>query len=60
MVYKITHREELVGNFFYDASSEDEAMEKYMYDMENGFLDFWKMEMVDSADTIEPIEETEQ
>ena len=60
MVYKITHREELVGSFFYDASSEDEAMEKYMYDIENGFLDFGKMEMVDSADTIEPIEETEQ
>lgn len=49
--YKIIHREELVGWFYVNANSEEEAIEEYHHMLSNGEIDFSDMEMVDSEDT---------
>lgn len=57
--YKIVHREELVGWFFVEAESEEEALEKYHHQVNNGRVDFSDLEMVDSSDIAELAEENE-
>lgn len=56
-LYKIVHREELVDEFFYEANSREEALELYNEDAWNGRIDFSRMEMVDSSDTVEQVKE---
>ena len=48
--YKIIHREELVGAFYLEADSEEDALEKYNFMVDNGEIDFSDMEMVNSSD----------
>ena len=50
--YKIVHREELIGWFYVEADSEEEALEKYEEQVNNGQIDFSDMEMVNSEDTV--------
>lgn len=52
-MYKITHREELIDEFFFEAENERDAMNRYNHAVENGEIDFSRMEMVDSSDTVE-------
>ena len=58
MLYRIIHREELVGWFFVEADSPEEALETYNQQVCDGQIDFSDMEMVDSSDEVdmEPIE----
>lgn len=51
--YKIVHREELVGWFYVEAGSEEEALDKYHYMVSNGDIDLSDMEMIDSEDIAE-------
>jgi hypothetical protein len=48
--YKIVHTEELVGWFYVEADSEEEAIEEYNRQVNNGEIDFSDLEMVDSTD----------
>jgi len=52
-MYKIIHREELIDEFFFEAENERDAMNRYNHAVENGEIDFSRMEMVDSSDTVE-------
>lgn len=49
--YKIVHKEELVGWFYIEANSEEEALEEWNFKVNNGEIDFSDMDMVDSSDT---------
>lgn len=51
--YRIIHKEELIGEFYVDAESEEDALEKYRSMVCNGEIDFSDMEMVDSEDKAE-------
>lgn len=51
--WKIVHKEELVGYFYVEAETAEDALEEYAYQVENGQIDFSDMEMVDSEDTVE-------
>ena len=55
MEYKIIHREELIGWFYVEADSEDEALEVFYDDVNNGRVDFSDIELVDSSDTAVPM-----
>ena len=48
--YRIEHREELVGDFYLEADSEEEALMEYQCQVAEGKIDFSYMEMVDSSD----------
>ena len=54
--FKIVHREELVGEFYLEADSEEDAIQKFNFMVDNGEIDFSDMEMVDSSDTPKRIE----
>ena len=49
-IYKIKHREERYGEFFVEADSEEEAMDEYENQLNNGQIDFSDMEMINSSD----------
>ena len=49
-IYKIRHREELYGELFVEADSEEDAIAEYYFQLNNGQIDFSDMEMVDSSD----------
>ena len=51
--YKIIHKEELVGWFYVEADSPEEAIEQWRYKVDNGEVDFGDMEMVSSEDAVE-------
>lgn len=55
--YKIIHKEELVGWFYVEANSPDEALEEYRYKVDNGKIDFSDMELINSEDVAEEMEE---
>lgn len=52
-IWKIVHREELVGWYYVEAETAEDAMEEWKHRVENGQIDFDDMEMVDSEDTVE-------
>lgn len=54
--YKITHREELVGEYFVEAESEEDALEFFHHLCREGKIDFGDLEMVDSDDTASVVE----
>ena len=49
--WTICHREELCGYFDIDAETPEDAMEEYYYQVEEGKIDFGKLNMIDSSDT---------
>lgn len=49
-VYKIIHKEELVGTYFVDACDEQEALNVWNSMVSAGGVDFSDMELVDSSD----------
>ena len=51
--WKIVHKEELVGYFYVEAETAEDALEEYAHQVGNGQIDFSDMEMVDSEDTVE-------
>ena len=53
ITWKIVHREELVGWYYVEAETAEDAMEEWKHRVENGQVDFGGMEMVDSEDTVE-------
>ena len=55
--YKIIHREELVDEFYVEACSEEEALKEYEHAVEEGWINFDRMEMVDSSNKVELIED---
>lgn len=48
--YKIIHKEELIGWFYVEANSEEEALEEFNFQVNDGQIDFSDMEMVESYD----------
>ena len=44
-------KEELIGWFYVEANSEEEALEEWNFKVNNGEIDFSDMDMVDSSDT---------
>ena len=58
-LYKIVHKEELVDEFFFEADSEEEALDKYYQMAWNGEIDYSDMEMVDSSDVAYFVKEDE-
>lgn len=53
--YKIVHKETLVGWFYVDAETPEEALEEYHYQVLNGDIDFSDLEMIDSEDKVEEV-----
>lgn len=49
--YRIEHREELVGYFYVEANSETEALDEFRFQVDDGIIDFSRIEMVSSSDT---------
>lgn len=49
-LYKIVHREVLEDEFFYEATSQEEALAFYEQDVLEGRIDFSDAEMVDSSE----------
>lgn len=47
--YKIVHKEELIGLFFVEANSEEEALEEFNFQVNDGQVDFSDMELVESS-----------
>lgn len=48
--FKIIHREELIGCFYIDAASEDDAIREYERLARNGEIDYSDMEITSSSD----------
>lgn len=53
--WKIVHREELVGWYYVEAETAEDAMEEWKHRVENGQVDFGDMEMVNSDDVVEEV-----
>lgn len=53
--YKIVHTETLVGWFYVDADSPEEALEEYHRQLNDGKIDFSDMEMIDGSDVAEEV-----
>ena len=51
--YKIVHTETLVGWFYVEAETPEEALEEYHEQVSNGEIDFGDLEMIDSEDKVE-------
>lgn len=51
--YKVIHKEELVGWFYVTADNEQDAIDKWQQMVSNGEVDFSDMELVDSYDEAE-------
>ena len=54
--YRITHWEKLEGDFYVEAESEDDALDKFYDQVNDGKIDFSDLEMVDSEDTAECVD----
>lgn len=52
--YKIIHEEKLVGWWYVDANSEQDALDEFDRMVTNGEVDFSDMEMVDSSNQAVP------
>ena len=50
VVYKIIHKERLVGAYYVRADSSEEALNKYWSLVNSGKIDFSDMEILDSSD----------
>lgn len=48
--FRIVHTEELVGFFYVQAETEEEALQEWYHQVNNGKVDFSDMEMVDSSE----------
>lgn len=48
--YKIIHKEELVGWFYVEADSEEEALDKFLLRASRGEIDFSDMDLIESSD----------
>ena len=48
--FRIVHREELVGYFYVQAETPEEALREWYHQVNNGEIDFSDMEMVDSSE----------
>lgn len=57
--YKITHTETLMDVFYVDAENELDAIDVFNKKVENGEIDFSRVEMVDSSDVATLCEEAE-
>lgn len=55
--YRIEHREELADYFYIQANSASEALEKFDIEVANGQISFDRMEMVNSSNTAEEVED---
>lgn len=55
--YRIIHREELVGYFYVEAESKEEALQEYHHQVSEGRIDFSDLELVDGEDIAEELEE---
>lgn len=53
--YKIIHTETLVGWFYVEAETPEEALEEYYHLVSNGKIDFSDLEMIDSEDKAEEV-----
>lgn len=49
--YKIVHKESLVGWYYVEADSEQEALEEWRHMLCDGKVDFSDLELIDSSDT---------
>lgn len=58
-VYKIIHREELVGWYYVEADSEEEAIAEFEYLSSEGQIDYSDMEMTDASNEIELVPEND-
>lgn len=54
--YKIIHKEVLEGWYYVEAESEEAALEEFQYQCGEGKIDFSDMEMVDSEDIAESLD----
>lgn len=52
MIYTIRHREILVDEFVVEAESEPEALKTFMRLVEEGWINFDRMEIVECSDTV--------
>lgn len=50
--YKVVHTEKLVGVYYVEADSCEEAREEFEYLATEGKIDFCDLEMIDSSDDI--------
>ena len=57
--YKITHTEALIDYFYVEAENEKDAIDVFNQKVENGEIDFSRVEMVDSSDVATLCEEAE-
>ena len=57
--YKITHTETWVDYFYVEAENEKDAIDVFNQKVENGEIDFSRVEMVDSSDVATLCEEAE-
>jgi hypothetical protein len=48
--FRIVHREELVGYFYVEAETPEEALKEWYHQVNNGEIDFSDMEMDDSSE----------
>lgn len=51
--WKIIHTEKLVGWFYVEAKTPEEALEEYHRQVSNGEIDFSDLEMVDGEDIVD-------
>lgn len=51
-LFKITHIEEIVGVYYVEAESKDDALLTFKSKADNGEIDFGDMELVDSRDAV--------
>lgn len=51
--HRIKHTEKLVGYFYIEADTPEEALEEYHFKVSNGEIDFSDLEMIDSEDVAE-------
>lgn len=52
MIYTIRHQEILVDEFEVEAESEPEALQTFMRLVEEGWINFDRMEIVECSDTV--------
>ena len=53
--YKIIHTETLVGWFYVEAETPEDALDEYYRLVSNGKIDFSDLEMIDSEDKAEEV-----
>lgn len=58
--FRIVHREELVGFFYVEAETPEEAVQEWYHQVNDGKIDFSDMELVDSSDEAVEMSENEK